>query len=134
ALLLVFLFASWFLPYKPEKQVRNYVSVVFFAMTILLILTARILAAFSIPADLRRQTIHTIVTKPVERFEIVLGRFLGYTLLMTAVLAVMTLLSLIYVARGVDEDARQESLRARVPVFGDLRIDNGKNVGREWAY
>ena len=37
SLLLVFLFASWFLPYKPENQVRNYVGVVFFAMTVLLL-------------------------------------------------------------------------------------------------
>src|SRR5262249_7798457 len=104
-LLVVFLFASWFLPYKPEDQVRNYVRAVYWTMTPLLLVTAGLLAAFSIPADLRNQTMHTIVTKPVERFEIILGRFIGYTLLMTMVLAVMNLLSLVYVARGVDQEA-----------------------------
>src|SRR5262245_43121481 len=49
ALLIVFLFAGWFVPYKPEDQVRNYVRVVYWTMTPLLLLTAGLLAAFSIP-------------------------------------------------------------------------------------
>ena len=135
--LLVFLFASWFFPYKdvmPGDQLRNYVGTVYTVMTWLLLLTAGLLAAFSLPADLRNQTIHTIVTKPVERFEIILGRFLGYTFLMTLVLAFMTLVSLVYVARGIDPEAQEESYKARVPVYGDLEIKGGKNVGYEWEY
>lgn len=140
-LLIVFLFAGWFVPYKPEQQVSTYVRVVYWSMTPLLLVTAGLLAAFSIPSDIRSQTIHTIVTKPVERFEIVLGRFLGYTLLMTLVLVAMTLLSLLYVFRGVDPDAAFESLRARVPLYGGkLEIwdprgqSGGVSVGREWDY
>jgi ABC-type transport system involved in multi-copper enzyme maturation permease subunit len=137
--LLVLLFASWFIPYKHEDQVRNYVRVVYWAMTPLLLVTAGLLAAFSIPADVRNQTIHTIVTKPVERFEIVLGRFLGYTMLMTLVLVVMTGVSLIYVSRNLDPEAEFESKRARVPVYGNLVFRGkegfqGDNVGREWDY
>jgi ABC-type transport system involved in multi-copper enzyme maturation permease subunit len=133
-LLVMFLFASWFLPYKPEDQVRNYVRAVYWTMTPLLLFTAGLLAAFSIPADLRNQTMHTIVTKPVERFEIILGRFLGFTMLMTLVLIVMNLLSLVYVARGVDPEAAEESLKARVPIYGELIVRNPKNVGHEWDY
>jgi len=135
ALILVFLFASWFLPYKPEDQVRNYVWVVYWAMAPLLLVTAGLVAAFSIPADVRNQTIHTIVTKPVERFEIVLGRFIGYILLLTMVLLVMTGVSLLYLIREIDPDAKFESMRARVPLYGELAF-RGKSisVGREWAY
>lgn len=139
-LLLVFLFGSWFIPHKPEDQVRSYVQVVYWGMTPLLLLAATVLAAFSIPADIRQQTIHTIVTKPVERFEVVLGRFLGFGALMTLVLVVMTLVSLLYVIRGVDPDAAAESLKAREPIYGVLRFENtggndaGENVGREWDY
>ena len=43
-------------------------------MNVLLISVGMLLAAFSIPTDIKNLTIHTIVTKPVERFEIVLGR------------------------------------------------------------
>jgi hypothetical protein len=142
ALLVVFLFASWFIPYKPESQVRNYVHVVYLAMAILLLFTAAILSAFSLPTDVKNQTIHTIVTKPVERFEVLLGRFFGFTLLMTVVLAVMTTLSLVYVLRGVDPAAAAESLKARDPLYGNLyfetpagsREQRATNVGREWDY
>jgi ABC-type transport system involved in multi-copper enzyme maturation permease subunit len=142
-LLLLFLFASWFLPYKPEDQVRNYVGTVNFATMVLLLFTAGLLACFSLPTDLRNQTIHTIVTKPVERFEIIAGRFLGFTFLMTLVLAVMSLLSLVYVTRNIDREAQEESFKARIPVYGDLRVlslkegqlvEGGKSVGREWDY
>jgi ABC-type transport system involved in multi-copper enzyme maturation permease subunit len=136
AMLLVFMFASWFLDYKPENQVRNYVRVIYWGMTPLLLFTAALLAAFSIPADVKNQTIHTIVTKPVERFEIVLGRFLGYVLLMSIVLAVMTAFSLLYVLRGIDPEAAEESLKARVPLYGNLTFVGtaGDSVGREWDY
>ena len=140
AFLLVLLFASWFVPYKSEDQVRNYVRVVYWTMTFLLLIVAGLLAAFSIPADVRSQTIHTIVTKPVERFEIVLGRFLGYAWLMTLVLLFMTGVSLLYVFREIDPDAQFESMRARVPLYGELQFRSrdpkfqGDNVGREWEY
>ncbi len=140
AMLLVLLFGTWFIPYKPEYQVRSYVGLVYWVMKILLLVTAVIVAAFSIPTDIRRQTIHTIVTKPVERFEIVLGRFLGFTALMTLVLIVMTSVSVVYVLRGVDPAAADESLKAREPFYGTLHFENtgdtqkGTNVGREWDY
>src|SRR5262249_46834744 len=44
-LLLVFLFASWFIPSKPEDQVRNYVTLVFAALTYLLPVPAILMAA-----------------------------------------------------------------------------------------
>jgi hypothetical protein len=139
-LLLVFLFASWFVSSKPESQVRTYVEIVFWAMNALLLFTAVVLSAFSIPADIKQQTIHTIVTKPVERFEVVLGRFLGFLGLMTLVLLFMTVVSLGYVLQEIDPEAAAESLKARVPLYGTLEFENtgdsrkGTNVGREWDY
>ena len=153
AFIAVPLFASWFVPYKAEDQIRNYVQVVSWPMSVLILATACILASFGIPTEVRSQTIHTIVTKPVERFEIVLGRFLGFGMLMTLVLAVMTGISLFYVVRTttgaspfsfmfpeINEDAQFESLRARVPVYGSLSFRSkdpkfkGTSVGREWEY
>jgi ABC-type transport system involved in multi-copper enzyme maturation permease subunit len=139
--ILVFLFASWFLfDTKPEDEVRTYVSLVFEAITWPLLFAALLVAAFSIPADIKNQTIHTIVTKPVERFEVVLGRFLGFLALMTLVLVALTSISLLYVLRGVNPAAAAESLKARDPLYGTLRFENtdsadkGTNVGREWEY
>ena len=75
---------------KPESQLQSYVEIVFRTMTPLLLVSAAGMASLSIPTDIKQQTIHTILTKPVERFEIILGRFLGYTMLMTLVLFFMS--------------------------------------------
>jgi hypothetical protein len=140
ALLVVLLFSSWFIQSKSEDQVRTYVQIVSFSMSALLLLVAALLAAFGIPTDMRSQTIHTILTKPVERFEVVLGRFLGYMALMTLVLIAVSGVSLLYVLRGIDPDAAAESLKARETMVGDLEFEGtkernkGTNVGREWDY
>jgi hypothetical protein len=138
-LLLLYLFATWYITPKHEDQVRTYVQVIYYVMDKVLIFAAAILASFSIPNDIRNQTIHTIVTKPAQRFEIILGRFLGLSALMSLVLVVMSAISLLYVVRGVDPDAAAESLKAREPLYGELRFENcsteaGENVGKEWDY
>ncbi|MBY0228940.1 MAG: ABC transporter permease [Gemmataceae bacterium] len=139
ALLLVFLFGSWFITGDPKDQLRTYVGVLFTAMGWLLFVAAALVSAFSIPADIRQQTIHTIVTKPVERFEIALGRFLGFYALLSLVLVVISTLGLLYIFRGINPEAVEESLKAREPHYGELYFENtdkpsGTNVGREWEY
>jgi hypothetical protein len=138
---LLFLVAPWFLPHKPETQLAAYVQVIYWAMTPLLLLTAALLAAFSIPNDLRNHTIATIVTKPVERFEIVLGRFLGYVVLLSVILAAMTGCGLVFVwAYGVPAGNDGPGMRARVPLYGVLHLQGkeasfqGVPAGREWEY
>ena len=140
ALLLVVLFATWFIQSNPGDQVRTYVQVVSFAMAVLLLTVAALLAAFGIPTDMKQQTIHTIVTKPVERFEIVVGRFLGYVALLTLVLVAVSAVSLLYVLRGIDPDAAKQSFKARETTYGKLEFEGTKdrnqavNVGKEWGY
>jgi len=142
AFLLLFLFPSkWFIEVKKEDEVRNAVAVIEFAMSVIMILAFGLLAAFSIPTDMRNQTIHTIVTKPVQRFEIVLGRFLGYVGLATIVLIALRLVALLLIwASQPSAEAIQESFQAREPVYGDLKfIDRtgeveGWKVGRERDY
>jgi ABC-type transport system involved in multi-copper enzyme maturation permease subunit len=137
---LVFLFADWFVPHKPEDQLRSYVRVVYWSMSPLFLITAGLLGAFSIPNDVKNNSIHTIVTKPVEKFEIVIGRFIGYAALLTIGLFAVSSLSLIYVIRGVNDEAKQESYKARVPLYGGLHFagtkdaTKGESVGREFGY
>jgi hypothetical protein len=139
--LLFFLFVMWFLPSKPEDQIRTYVQTVFFVIAGLLIVVSGLLASISIPADIRNQTIHTIFTKPVERFELVLGRFFGYALLITVVLIGLITVSLLYLLQEIHPEAVRESLKARVPIYGDLsfyendvRKDKATMVAKEWTY
>ncbi len=146
-LLAIFLFWRWFMTAsKPQDQWRQYVGLVFAVVTALLLITTSILACFSLPNDIRQQTIHTVVTKPVQRLEIILGRIIGFGLLMTAVLLVVAHLSLLYVFREIDAEARRATMRARVFLQGDLVFEDldsqgrwaprerGENVGREWDY
>jgi hypothetical protein len=141
ALFLLLMFSAWFVDSKPEDQVRTYVFLVFVLMSFVLLIASALVSAFSIPADVKNQTIHTVVTKPVQRFEIILGRFLGFFALMTLVLLAFTGVSLLYVLRTIRPEAAEESVKARVPLYGELRFENtgsekgeGINVGREWDY
>jgi hypothetical protein len=133
---ILFLFLGWFIHYKPEDQVRNYVWVLYWSILVLFLLSAGILGSFSLPNDIKNQTIHTVVTKPITKFEIVLGRFFGFALLLTVSLSIVGLLSLGYIVRGVTEEASKESFLARVPAYGSLGFINtkGDSVGREWDY
>jgi hypothetical protein len=140
----VFLFpVKWFMPgNKPEDEIRLTLDVTAFASTLFLLVPALILSAFRIPKDINEQTIYTIVTKPVERFEIVLGRFLGYATLLTITLGFMTFVGWVYITYATTFDAKavDESQRARVPLRGELNFRartkdyTGTNVGREFEY
>lgn len=136
AMAIIFLFADWFVPYKAEDQVRNYVRVLYWSMSPLFLLMAALVGSFSLPADIKSLTIHTVVTKPITKFEVVLGRYLGYAVLLTIALFAVGILSLGYIWRGVTTEAQTESFTARVPIYGFLGFINsrGDSVGREWDY
>jgi ABC-type transport system involved in multi-copper enzyme maturation permease subunit len=142
-ILIVYLFpARWFFQEKPEDEIKGIVAVTTRGMNILLVLVGLLLAAFSIPSDIKNLTIHTVVTKPVERFEIILGRFLGYLGLLTAALLVMTGFGLVLINAGnISEEAAAESLRSRVARYGDMQFRSQKqsdftgiDVGKENGY
>jgi hypothetical protein len=139
---LLYLYADYYLdPARPEEQLSQRVKIAYFAMTMLFVVTAILLGSFNIPTDVRNQTIHTIVTKPVERYEIVLGRFTGYALLLFLEMVGLTAISIVYVSRGKSEAAVQETYTARRPLFakavefyGTANKERGESVGREWNY
>jgi ABC-type transport system involved in multi-copper enzyme maturation permease subunit len=49
-------------------------------------------AAQLIPAEIERRTLHTLLSKPVRRFEFVIGKYLGLLALITLMLVLMSLL------------------------------------------
>jgi hypothetical protein len=84
---------------------------------------------------------YTIVSKPVERFEIILGRFFGYGGMMTVALLLMVFISVIYIGSSkFNPKAVEETYKARVTVRGKLSFRayregyEGTNVGREFEY
>jgi hypothetical protein len=98
----ILLFAGWFLQTNYREPSKLFFSVVLMATTYLTLLIALLVSAFSLPQDFKSKTIYTVVTKPVRAGDIVLGRILGFTLIGTALLALMAAFSAIFVWRMLD--------------------------------
>lgn len=97
----ILLFAGWFLDPGSPHPARLYVSFVLTTNSYLVLLLTVFLAALSLPADIQHRTLHTVLTKPARRSEVVLGRMIGLGLLGTILLAVMAAVSYGFVVRGV---------------------------------
>ncbi|MFM7562003.1 MAG: ABC transporter permease, partial [Planctomycetota bacterium] len=95
------LFGGWFMNAGVDNPDRTYVNFVLWGTQLLILFMGMLLSAFSLPDDIKNKTIHTVVTKPVRSTEIVLGRILGFVALGTALLALMGLLSFLFVWRSL---------------------------------
>ncbi len=98
----VLLFAGWFLDTASDHPARLYLSFILTATQLMILVLAILLSTFSLPADIKSKTIHTVVTKPVRPGEIVLGRVLGVVAVNTVILALMGVVSYLFVVRGLD--------------------------------
>jgi len=134
AMALIFLFYHWFVPYKAEDQIRNYVAACICRYDPVLA-HRRALGRLQHPERRQEPGDHTIVTKRWKKFEIVLDRFPGYSILLTAALAVIAGLSLIYVSAASPRRRlrKPEGPRAHLRP-AQLSRTKGDSVGREWDY
>jgi ABC-type transport system involved in multi-copper enzyme maturation permease subunit len=96
---LILVFAGWYLQAGYQEPSKLFFTFVLTATTYLVLMIALLVSVFSLPQDFKTKTIYTVVTKPVRAGEIVLGRILGFTLVGTALLAIMALGSYIFVWR-----------------------------------
>ena len=128
---------------KPVDEIRALVGLTSFFLTIILLFIAGLVSSLAIPNDIKNLNIYTIVSKPVERFEMVLGRFVGYVTMFSLVLIAATGVSLVMVANisaTASPKALAETFKARVPYRGHLEFKSrkrdfeGTNVGREFDY
>ena len=137
------MFAGWFLTNagsRPADQVKVYVSFVLTVIGWLTLLVMLLLSCWGLPEDIRRRSLHTVVTKPARRSEVVLGRMLGYSLIGTVILAVMGGVGYFWIVRQGEDVS--EALVARRPVFGEVQFygrdgrpaEKGLNVGNIWEY
>lgn len=122
---LLFMFAGWFMGGNDSEitadQVKVYISFVLRTISWLTLPMALVLSSFGIPEDIRIRSLHTVVTKPARRLEIVIGRVLGFTMIGTLVLGVMSVVGWIWIVREIPASA-QDMLVCRVPVKGELRF------------
>ncbi len=94
------LFGGWFIG-GGEHPDRVYINFVMWGTQLLILMLVMLISAFSLPDDIRNKTIYTVSTKPVRISEIVLGRIVGFAILGTGLLAVMGIISLLFVWRGL---------------------------------
>ena len=138
----VFMFAGWFLPHRSvrtDDQIKNYVSVVMTSVTYLTLPAMLLLSCFGLPQDIKARSIHTVVTKPARRNEIVLGRMLGFSIVGTVLVVVMGFVGYVWIYRQLPDDA---NLVSRVPIYSDEMqflnragaVGKGVNVGNLWDF
>lgn len=132
-----FLFAGWFLsdPNRdPLLRVPIYVTFVLTAISWLILPAVFLFSCWGLPDDIKARSLHTVVTKPIRRSEVLVGRILGVTLVGSVVVACMSVVGYLWLLRALPE---VRGLQTRVPVFGLIRFldregkpaDKGINVG-----
>ena len=137
----LFMFFSWFLPQDSSRTdllVKNSISTALFPITWLPLMVVMLLSCWGLPEDIKNRTLHTVVTKPVRRAEIFLGRMLGFTCVGTFLLVIMGGWGYVWIMRQIPEKAKEERLKCRVPIHGFLQFTDrngipstGTNVGDE---
>ena len=129
---LTLLFGGWFMNTNSEKPDRIYVNFVMFGTQLLVLMMGMLISSFSLPDDIKNKTIYTVVTKPVRATEVVMGRLLGFVLLSTALLALMGVLSFIFVSRGLDHThqivGKTQTLASFVEVTGEFSSLDKKRI------
>lgn len=134
--LVLFMFAGWFIGATSETTAaKPYISFVTTTIRWMLLPMAVLLSCWGLPADIKDRSLHTVVTKPVRRSEIVLGRIAGYTFVVSVLLLAVGSVGYAWIRRVVPERS-QRQLISRVPVYGQLEMLNeqgevfeGVNVG-----
>ena len=96
------LFAALFIKKDSLHPGQLYIQVVLNFTVYLSMLFALVLGALSLPADIRDRTLHTVVTKPVRKIEIVLGRVLGFVFVGTVLLGGIGVISYGFTVRSLN--------------------------------
>jgi len=141
---ILFMFAGWFLPdnsARDNMQLKVYISFVLRTISWLILPVVLLLSCWGIPEDIRLRSLHTVVTKPARRNEIVLGRMLGFGMIGTLLLLIMGGVGYIWLLRNLPDSSR-EKLTCRVPIYGNLgfidregnRRNRGINTGDVWEF
>jgi len=104
---MVFMSMNFFSYLSPEEQSRMLISGGLSAITVFGILLAIFVAAFLIPGEIDKRTIYAVLSKPVRRFEFLLGKYVGALIIIGALVAIMTV---VLVAVLLIQDALIEDL------------------------
>ena len=83
-------------PFDEQDAVRSTIKVCLFTTGLVVTIIALVTAATNLPREIENRVVFTIVTKPVTRLEIVIGKIVGFARVSAVMLLVMGLFTLIY--------------------------------------
>lgn len=107
-----------------QEEARVIVDVGLGATSVFGCLAAIILGVLLLYTEIQRRTIHTILSKPLERHEFVLGKYLGMALTLSLVVAVFTL-ALALVMALQDVEISTDILKAVVLTYIEVLVVAG---------
>lgn len=130
------MFAGWFLDNRVDHPVRRYITFVVFSSSLLVLMVALFLSTLSIPNDIERRTIYTVVTKPVRPLELVLGRIFGFVAVGTLLILIMAPVSYIFVSRSFyhTHEVLEDTLRPANPDKEEDGRIRGRTTGDNKHY
>ena len=145
---ILLMFGGWFLTDSNDRedlQVSVHITFMLTTISWLILPVVMFLSCWGIPEDIRVRSLHTVVTKPVRRIEVVMGRMLGFSTMASAILLLMGVVGYIWIQRQVpasQNEGDESRLTCRVPAYGRLFfLDRhglpkytGINVGDAWMY
>lgn len=148
---ILLMFGGWFLTDSNDRADLQFSVHITFMLTIiswLILPVAIFLSCWGIPEDIRIRSLHTVVTKPARRVEVVLGRMLGFSAMAMSILVLMGVVGYVWIQRQVPAEIQSANaetkslLTCRVPVYGamffldrdGLPKTTGLNVGDPWMY
>jgi hypothetical protein len=74
-----------------QDAVRQSLKICLFATALVVMLSSIILACTNLPKEIENRVIHTIVTKPITRLELILGKVIGFSRVALAIILIMGL-------------------------------------------
>jgi hypothetical protein len=127
--------------YDEADAIRQTVKFCLFATGLVVILTSIILACTNLPKEIQTRVIYTIVTKPITRLEIIVGKVMGFARVSLAILLIMGGFTSIYLhlrARGqqaqienrLHEGDISDSERARLTHYQEYGLLRARSI---WA-
>ena len=78
-------------PTDEQDAIQQITKFCLFATGLVVVISTIILACSSLPREIENRVIYTVVTKPVTRLEIVLGKIVGFAWVSAAILLIMGL-------------------------------------------
>jgi ABC-type transport system involved in multi-copper enzyme maturation permease subunit len=107
-----------------RSETSTMISTMFFVLRFTSALIAIILTVYMIPNEIERRTIYTILSKPVQRWQFLVGKFFGAVLALAMMIGLMSvvMIALFYVFRHPGMDKLFELGRQSLLYFVEMSL------------